>query len=76
MVAAHFKNPVYSCSCLPYTQMGYVGSSVGNSLNPLQLRAKTKNKRPLSIAFIDEIEKSREASGRWGIVLAHGLLLY
>ena len=56
--------------------MGYVGSSVGNILNPLQPRAKAKNKRPLSIAFIDEIEKSREASGRWGIVLAHGLLLY
>ena len=70
----------YLCQCLArilnlpfvhadasqYTQTGYVGMSVSNILKPLQALAKEKNKLPLSIVFIDEIDKLREGAERWG----------
>ena len=65
-LARILKIPFVHADASQYTQAGYTGMSVGNMLQPLQLLANDK-KLPLSIVFIDEIDKLREGSERWGI---------
>lgn len=48
-----------------YTQTGYVGMDVGDMLRPLTKQAK-EGKLPVSIVFIDEIDKLRIGSEKWG----------
>lgn len=65
-LARILKLPFVHADASQYTQTGYVGMSVGSMLQPLQQLA-TGNKLPLSIVFIDEIDKLREGGERWGI---------
>ncbi len=65
-LAQILKLPFVHADASQYTQAGYTGMSVGNMLQPLQLLANDK-KLPLSIVFIDEIDKLREGSERWGV---------
>ena len=60
------KIPFVHADASQYTQTGYTGMSVGNILQPLQPLAQ-KNKLPLSLVFIDEIDKLHEGSERWGV---------
>lgn len=69
----------YMCECLAkilnlpfvhadasqYTQTGYVGMDVGDILRPLANEAKN-GKLPISIVFIDEIDKIRQGSEQKG----------
>ena len=69
----------YMCECLAkilnipfvhadasqYTQTGYVGMDVSDVLRPLAKEAKA-GKLPISIVFIDEIDKIRQGSEREG----------
>ncbi|MDD6152829.1 MAG: AAA family ATPase [Elusimicrobia bacterium] len=69
----------YMCQCLAkilhipfvhadasqYTQTGYVGMDVSDVLRPLAKEAKA-SKLPISIVFIDEIDKIRQGSEREG----------
>lgn len=70
-LARILKIPFIHADASQYTQTGYVGMSVGSILNPLRPLAKAKNKLPLAIVFIDEIDKLREGSDRWGISSAN-----
>lgn len=65
-LARILKIPFVHADASQYTQTGYTGMSVGNILQPLQTLAKNK-KLPLSIVFIDEIDKLRQGSERWGV---------
>ncbi len=65
-LARILKIPFVHADASQYTQTGYTGMSVGNILQPLQALAKGR-KLPLSIVFIDEIDKLREGSERWGV---------
>ena len=71
----------YMCECLAkilnipfvhvdatkYTQTGYHGQNVGDILKSLYDFIKEKNKLPVSIVFIDEIDKLREGNERYGV---------
>ena len=65
-LARILKIPFVHADASQYTQTGYSGMNIGNILQPLQALAKNK-KLPLSIVFIDEIDKLREGSERWGV---------
>lgn len=69
----------YMCQCLAkilnipfvhadanqYTQTGYAGMDVGDILRPLVKDGKNE-KLPISIVFIDEIDKIRQGSEKYG----------
>ena len=65
-LARILKLPFVHADASQYTQTGYVGMSVGNILQPLHSLANDK-KLPLSIVFIDEIDKLHEGGERWGV---------
>ena len=66
-LARILKIPFVHADASQYTQTGYAGMSVSNILQPLQSLAKNKNTLPLSIVFIDEIDKLHEGGERWGV---------
>ena len=59
------KIPFVHADASQYTQTGYVGMDVGDALRPLIKYAKD-SKLPISIVFIDEIDKIRQGCEREG----------
>ena len=71
----------YLCQCLAkilnipfvhadasqYTQAGYSGLNVSDILTPLLSQCKEKGKLPVAIVFVDEIDKLRSNTERWGV---------
>ena len=71
----------YLCQCLAkilnipfihadasqYTQTGYSGLNISDILTPLLAQCKEKGKLPVSIVFVDEIDKLRANTERWGV---------
>ena len=66
-LAKILKIPFLHVDATKYTQTGYHGQNVGDILKPLYDFIKEKNKLPVSIVFIDEIDKLREGCERWGV---------
>lgn len=66
-LAKILKIPFLHIDATKYTQTGYYGQNVGDILKPLYDFIKEKNKLPVSIVFIDEIDKLREGNERWGV---------
>lgn len=66
-LAKILKIPFLHIDATKYTQTGYHGQNVGDILKPLYDFIKEKNKLPVSIVFIDEIDKLREGNERWGV---------
>lgn len=66
-LAKILKIPFLHVDATKYTQTGYHGQNVGDILKPLYDFIKEKNKLPVSIVFIDEIDKLREGGERWGV---------
>ena len=64
-LAKILKIPFVHADASQYTQTGYVGMDVGDVLRPLAKEAKA-GKLPISIVFIDEIDKIRQGSEREG----------
>ena len=65
-LAKILKIPFLHVDATKYTQTGYAGQDVGSILQPLYPYIKEKNKLPISIVFIDEIDKLREGSEKYG----------
>lgn len=59
------KIPFVHADANQYTQTGYSGMDVGDILRPLAKYAKA-GKWPISIVFIDEIDKIRQGSEKYG----------
>lgn len=71
----------YLCQCLAkilnipfvhadasqYTQAGYSGLNVSDILTPLLSQCKEKGKLPVAMVFVDEIDKLRANTERWGV---------
>lgn len=66
-LAQILKLPFVHTDATQYTQAGYSGSDIGNMFLPLLPPLAKKGKLPLSIIFIDEIDKLHAGSERWGV---------
>lgn len=64
-LAKILKIPFVHADASQYTQTGYIGMDVSDVLRPLAKEAKA-GKLPISIVFIDEIDKIRQGSEREG----------
>ena len=60
------KIPFVHTDATQYTQAGYSGADIGNIFLPLLPPMARKGKLPLSIVFIDEIDKLHNGSEKWG----------
>ena len=65
-LARILKIPFVHTDATQYTQAGYSGADIGNIFLPLLPPMARKGKLPLSIVFIDEIDKLHNGSEKWG----------
>lgn len=65
-LARILKIPFVHADATQYTQAGYCGTDIGNMFLPLLPPLAKKGKLPLSIIFIDEIDKIHSGSEKWG----------